>query len=90
MEDRSIEWVPFRYAENRIAAKMIIPYPPGIPTILPGEVITEEKIRLIKKYIEMHAKFQGETSRLLNGKLQFIYSSVLNKIQRCCILYDRT
>ncbi|MBL5768904.1 aminotransferase class I/II-fold pyridoxal phosphate-dependent enzyme [Heyndrickxia sporothermodurans] len=69
MEDRSIEWVPFRYAENRIAAKMIIPYPPGIPTILPGEVITEEKIRLIKKYIEMHAKFQGETSRLLNGEI---------------------
>lgn len=69
MADQPIEWVPFENAENRIAAIMITPYPPGIPIILPGEVITGKRIELIKEYIEAHAKFQGETSRLLSGEI---------------------
>lgn len=69
MANQSTEWVPFGSAEKRVASKMIIPYPPGIPIILPGEVITSKKIKLIKEYIEANAKFQGETSRLLNGEI---------------------
>jgi arginine decarboxylase len=35
------EMVPWRKAEGRISAEMICPYPPGIPVIAPGELITE-------------------------------------------------
>jgi arginine/lysine/ornithine decarboxylase len=35
-------------AFNRISAEMIVPYPPGIPLILPGEKITLEMIQYIE------------------------------------------
>ncbi|UVN58911.1 hypothetical protein NR995_03445 [Streptomyces albus] len=34
------EDVPVSEAEGRVAAEMITPYPPGIPTVLPGERLT--------------------------------------------------
>ncbi|MEU3270895.1 ornithine decarboxylase [Saccharomonospora sp. NPDC006951] len=34
------EQVAFDAAEGRIAAEMISPYPPGVPLVVPGEVIT--------------------------------------------------
>ena len=46
LEQRSIptakESVPMEEAAGRICASSIIPYPPGIPIICPGEVIDEE------------------------------------------------
>lgn len=37
--------------KNKIAKESIIPYPPGIPLICPGEIISEEAIGIIKDYI---------------------------------------
>jgi arginine/lysine/ornithine decarboxylase len=37
-----VEQVPVDKAAGRIAAEMITPYPPGVPAIAPGEVITQE------------------------------------------------
>ncbi|MFD0317747.1 aminotransferase class I/II-fold pyridoxal phosphate-dependent enzyme [Streptomyces flavalbus] len=34
------EHVPAREAVGRVAAEMISPYPPGVPVVVPGEVIT--------------------------------------------------
>jgi len=34
--------------KNKICAEMIIPYPPGIPLTLPGEMITEESRNMLK------------------------------------------
>lgn len=36
---------------NKISAEFIIPYPPGIPIVVPGEVITEECYNIIEQYI---------------------------------------
>ena len=36
------EDVDFYKAEGRVSAEFVIPYPPGIPIISPGEVITKE------------------------------------------------
>ena len=69
MEDRSYEWVPFKHAVNRIAAKMIIPYPPGIPLTLPGECITDETIEVLDKLLTLNARFQGEIERLTNREI---------------------
>jgi Arginine/lysine/ornithine decarboxylases len=51
--------MPLVDAEGREAAEMIIPYPPGIPIIYPGEMLTKELIRYILTLAEAGAKFQG-------------------------------
>lgn len=37
--------------ENKIAKEAIIPYPPGIPLVCPGEIISKEAIDIIKEYV---------------------------------------
>lgn len=51
--------VPLDDSAGRVAAEMIAPYPPGIPAICPGEVITEDIIRLIRDLKNAGAGFQG-------------------------------
>jgi len=38
-----------RESEGKISAQALIPYPPGIPIIVPGERIDSEKIRVLEK-----------------------------------------
>lgn len=40
--------VPFTQAVGRVAAEMISPYPPGVPVIAPGEVISEPVLRYLR------------------------------------------
>ncbi|MEU6773712.1 ornithine decarboxylase [Streptomyces sp. NPDC046759] len=42
------EQVPIDRAAGRIAAEMISPYPPGVPVVAPGEVITEEVLDYLR------------------------------------------
>lgn len=42
------EMVPLTESAGRICASSIIPYPPGIPYVCPGEEITEEMIAYVK------------------------------------------
>ena len=41
------ETIYLRDAENEIAAELVTPYPPGIPVLAPGELITIEKIEYL-------------------------------------------
>ncbi len=36
--------VPLHQAAGKVAAEAVIPYPPGIPVLTPGEVITAVKL----------------------------------------------
>lgn len=42
------ENVPVAEAAGRIAAEMITPYPPGIPAVLPGELLTEPVLEYLR------------------------------------------
>ena len=42
------EKVPVAEAAGRIAAEMITPYPPGIPAVLPGELLTEPVLEYLR------------------------------------------
>lgn len=42
------EIVPAERAAGRIAAEMVAPYPPGIPAIAPGEVVTSERLAALR------------------------------------------
>lgn len=50
--ERTARFVPFQEADGAIAAEMIFLYPPGIPVIVPGEVIRRE---LLEDLRECHA-----------------------------------
>lgn len=51
--------VPIRECVGRICGEMIIPYPPGVPFIVPGEIIEEEHIRNLLFMKQRGIIFQG-------------------------------
>ena len=46
-------------AAGKISGTYVNLYPPGIPLIIPGEVITEEIIKLIERYVRLGLNVQG-------------------------------
>ncbi|MFT4415957.1 aminotransferase class I/II-fold pyridoxal phosphate-dependent enzyme [Fredinandcohnia humi] len=55
--------VSFNEAVGNISGEMIVPYPPGIPLLMEGEIITERHIELISTYLTTGARFQGGDMR---------------------------
>lgn len=57
------ESVHIRKAVDRIATGMIVPYPPGIPILVPGQIVTQEIIDylllLYEKGVEIHGMEEG-------------------------------
>ena len=41
--------VPLREAVGAVAAELVIPYPPGIPVLAPGDVISSEKVAYLRR-----------------------------------------
>ncbi|WP_068826095.1 Orn/Lys/Arg decarboxylase N-terminal domain-containing protein [Pseudomonas sp. BMS12] len=54
-----VEAVPIEQLEGRIAAVMLVPYPPGIPLIMPGERFTPET-RSIIDYLQFARAFDSQ------------------------------
>lgn len=54
--------VPLMEAEGMICASSIIPYPPGIPLVCPGEKLDRETLSYIKKLRESREKVIGVNS----------------------------
>ncbi|MCK4869751.1 MAG: lysine decarboxylase [Gammaproteobacteria bacterium] len=57
VEDR-VETVTLKSIKNRIAAVMVVPYPPGIPVIMPGERFSENS-KIIIEYLEVLQEFDN-------------------------------
>jgi arginine/lysine/ornithine decarboxylase len=43
--------IPLAQASGKISTELVIPYPPGIPVLAPGEVITDEKLAYLDEGI---------------------------------------
>lgn len=54
------EWIPYAKALGRISAGVVVPYPPGIPLVLPGERWTLDKLESLADYLAASAQIQGE------------------------------
>jgi len=52
--------IPLSEAANEIAAETIMIYPPGIPLVVPGEIITEEVIEDMNFYVKNGSVLQKE------------------------------
>jgi arginine/lysine/ornithine decarboxylase len=63
--------IPIEDAVGKIAAEMIVPYPPGIPLLFPGEIISHDHIEQLQALILTGAKFQGSND-ILKGYI-YIY-----------------
>ncbi|OPL07479.1 MAG: hypothetical protein AVO33_04985 [delta proteobacterium ML8_F1] len=63
-----LTWVPLSKAEGLASARMIIPYPPGIPLIVPGEVFSGAVIERIHQMIALEYNVLGikEKNRLVS------------------------
>ncbi|UQZ34209.1 amino acid decarboxylase [Paenibacillus sp. PK3_47] len=59
VDPRETEPIPLEYSVGRVAAEMVIPYPPGIPLLYPGEIITEAVQRRLSSLSKGGAKFQA-------------------------------
>ncbi|MFC3798089.1 aminotransferase class I/II-fold pyridoxal phosphate-dependent enzyme [Cohnella sp. GCM10012308] len=57
------EIVPFRASAGRIIAEFIYVYPPGIPILLPGEVISQDNIDYIVDHLEVGLPVKGPEDR---------------------------
>lgn len=57
------ESLPARVCVGRISTAMVVPYPPGIPLLVPGQLITEEIVNVLLAYrdygIEIHGMHDG-------------------------------
>ncbi|GGD70541.1 aminotransferase class I/II-fold pyridoxal phosphate-dependent enzyme [Paenibacillus nasutitermitis] len=57
------EVIPFKESAGRIIAEFIYVYPPGIPILLPGEVISQPNIDYIIDHVEVGLPVKGPEDR---------------------------
>ena len=59
------EVVAFEAAEGRVAAESLATYPPGVPNVLPGEVLTPGTLDYIRETLNEGGKVRGAVDRTL-------------------------
>ena len=60
------ETLPIEQTSDRISAELVCPYPPGIPVLIPGEVITPEAIDYLQKIKTLGGYISGCADPNLN------------------------
>jgi len=51
--------IPLRRAPGQVAAELVCPYPPGVPVLVPGEVIPAELPSALEALAAVGGRFQG-------------------------------
>jgi arginine/lysine/ornithine decarboxylase len=59
------EELPLEDTVDRISARMVTPYPPGIPLLVPGQIITKEIITTLQMYRNYGVEIHGLESGLI-------------------------
>ena len=64
------EWIKPSECEGRISVRAVIPYPPGIPIIVPGERIDARKLNVIERLLKDGVSMIGlnEDDKILCGR----------------------
>jgi arginine decarboxylase len=61
------EGVKPREAPGRISAELVTPYPPGIPVVAPGELITEPIVYYLQEIVAAGAFLEGAADQSLDS-----------------------
>jgi arginine/lysine/ornithine decarboxylase len=64
------ERILLREAVNRISTAMIVPYPPGIPLLVPGQLITTEILNALQTYRDYHVEIHGMSESMIKVMTQ--------------------
>ncbi len=56
---QAVKRLPLREAGGRISARALLPYPPGIPLIWPGEIIDQNRVDFLRQLIENKINISG-------------------------------
>jgi len=67
LQKLNIEWLHWDEAVGQLAAESIIPYPPGIPFLLKGEMIEKEHVQWIQEAINEKIYLQYNGKSLAEG-----------------------
>lgn len=70
--------VPLDDAVGRVSSDFIFVYPPGIPFVTPGEVLSKDCIRGIKRAIEFGRNVKGVTSEGVNKNYVNVVKEIRN------------
>jgi arginine/lysine/ornithine decarboxylase len=65
------ELVEARQAAGRVSAELVTPYPPGIPAVAPGEVVTRELVDYFEEFVGAGGFVEGAADPTL-GKLRVV------------------
>jgi len=57
--------IPFKRSVGKICAEIVCPYPPGIPVLCPGEVITQEIYSYLMNVLDSGARINGQSDARL-------------------------
>lgn len=66
IQSQKAEWIDFRKAEGKIAKEYMWIYPPGIPMIVPGEVINKEVIEKWEKIVDADIEVRTTNEKFPN------------------------
>lgn len=69
--DKDKETIPFHRAAGKISGSIVSIYPPGIPVLLPGEVITEDFLKNMRQCKKLGLNVQG-IADILNERIDVI------------------
>jgi len=72
------EIIPLKQAVGRIIAEFIMVYPPGIPILLPGEVISQENIDYIMEHVEVGLPVQGPEDKTIQQVKVIVETSAIS------------
>jgi arginine/lysine/ornithine decarboxylase len=64
--------VPLEAATGRISAEMVIPYPPGIPILYPGEPVSAETVDYLDRLLTAGSRLQGRDRQ--EGRTLCVYA----------------
>lgn len=65
--NKDFEEVALKDAKGRVAGDYIYKYPPGIPLIVPGEVVSDKLIKEVEKSLESGLQIKGITDKITSG-----------------------
>jgi arginine decarboxylase len=71
------EVVPLKKAAGRIIAEFIMVYPPGIPILLPGEVVSQENIDYIVEHVQVGLPVQGPEDKTIQNVKVIVETSAI-------------
>ena len=58
-EAGDLEVIPWKEAQGRVSLEFAYLYPPGSPVIVPGEIVSEEAVKLLTYYEEQDFQIEG-------------------------------